>query len=240
MLRSSPVRDRSFLAARSRTRSWALAALAAILALPAFAQECPTGQRRMTFPPDGYFEFWRYSTVGSNRATEEWWYSESRQKRHERLPLNGGSLDEYFDFATQQLTIVQYAGSTIIQCDRFTTPIQYQRPSVGPWCFQPVSEENLGGLLPVERWNRVSGIIVSQDVFAQRIGEELIPLWLYNRESSTIYTAYLNFNAEVDDADLDLPCTPVDIPGSASEALRDLETRHGLPPGTLTGTEEGQ
>lgn len=219
-------------------RAWVLAALAALLApLPALAQECPTGQRRMTFPPEGYFEFWRNSTAGANSATEEWWFSESRQKRHERLPLNGGSFDEYFDFATQQVTIVQFSGSTIVECSRFTTPTQYQRPSVGPWCFQSVSSENLGGLLPVERWNRVNGFLVAQDVFAQRIGEDLIPLWLYNRESTTSHTAYMNFNAAVEDADFDLPCTPVDFPGSATEALRNLEARHGLPAGTLTGSE---
>ena len=240
MLHALPISPCPSWAAGSRTRAWVLAALAALVALPAMAQECPTGQRRMNFPPDGYFEFWRHSTASSDRATEEWWYSEGRQKRHERLPLANGSLDEYFDFATQQLTIVQYSGTTIVECTRFTVTIQDERPSVGPWCFQFVSEENLGGLLPVERWNRISGFTVAQDVFVQRVGEELIPLWLYNRESTTIYTAYMNFSAVVDDADLDLPCTPIDFPGSPTEALSALEAKHGLPAGTLTGTEEGR
>jgi hypothetical protein len=251
MLDSALLSTRSCAAAgaagcvRPLVRALMLCAGALVLALlsaPLLAQSCPAGQRLMTFPPEGYFEFWRHSTVSSNRATEEWWYSESRQKRHERLPLGNGSLDEYFDFAAQTLTLVQLTGGNIAQCDRFSVALTYVRPSVGhvvasenppAWCFSVVSDENLGGLLPVERWNRLNGLTVAQDVFAQRLGDDLIPLWLYNRESATVFTSFMNFSTVVDDADLDPPCTPIDIETNAADALRALEVEHGLPPGTL-------
>lgn len=193
----------------------------------------------MTFPPEGYVEFWRRTTTGLDRSTEEWWYSEARQLRVERLTFSNGSLREYFDFTAQTITIVQTAGSSIVDCTRYPTTTTYSRPSVGPWCFGYVSDENLGGLLPVERWNRVNGIAVSQDVFAQRVGDELIPLSLFNRDSITIYTAYLNFSPVIEDSDFELPCTPVIGGTSAIEALRALEIQHDLPPGTLTGAETG-
>lgn len=230
-----------------RARILLRCALCLLLLLPAhsaFAQSCPAGQRLMTFPPDGYFEFWRHSTASADRATEEWWYSESRQKRQERLPLANGSLREYFDFTAQTITIVQVSGSNVVQCDRFSVALTYVRPrvdpfSTNPWCFGYVGDENLGGLLPVERWSRVSGVTVLQDVFAQRVGDELIPLWLFNRESATIFTSYLNFSTVVDDADLDPPCTPIDMEIDAADALRALEVEHGLPPGTLGVGEMG-
>ncbi|MCB1628349.1 MAG: hypothetical protein KDI48_11500 [Xanthomonadales bacterium] len=227
----------------------ALCLLALLSAHSAIAQSCPAGQRLMTFPAEGYFEFWRHSTVSGNRATEEWWYSESRQKRQERLPLANGSLREYFDFTAQTITIVQVSGSNVVQCDRFSAALTYVRPSVGAvtnttsppaWCFSYVGDENLGGLLPVERWNRIDGFTVTQDVFAQRVGDELIPLWLYNRESTNIFTPFMNFSAVVEDADLDPPCTPIDMEIDAAVALRALEVEHDLPPGTLGGGEVGQ
>ena len=211
----------------------------------AIAQSCPAGQRLLSFPPEGYFEYWRSTSTGLNRSTEEWWYSESRQKRHERLPFSNSFLSEYYDFTTQKLTVVEIAGSNILQCNRFSITQSYARPrvdtfSTNPWCFSYVSDENLGGLLPVERWNRISGITVAQDVFAQRVGDELIPLSLFNRESTTISTQYMNFNAVVQDTDLDPPCTPIDMEIDAAVALRALEVEHDLPPGTLGGAEVGQ
>lgn len=232
MLASSPVRAGSL---------WlALAALAALFAPPAFAQECPAGQRRMTFPADGHFEFWRYISTGVDLTKEEWWYSESRQKRRERLPFAGGAMTEYFDFAEQTLTVVETGpGGEIVRCDQFAVTVTFSRPSAGTACYELAEEANAGGFLPVERWVERVGVLVAHEVLAERVGEELIPLRLFNRQSITIDTLYMNFRATVDDAELELPCTPTVIPGSAENALRAAETRHGLPPGTLTGTEEG-
>lgn len=233
------------------SRRWSLmhtlacCAVVAILAVlperPASAQSCPAGQREMTFPPEGYFEFWRRTTASLNRSTEEWWYSEARQLRVERLPFANGSFSEYFDFTAQTVTIVQIAGSSIVDCTRYPTDslTVYSRPSVGPGCFGYVSDENFGGLHPVERWVRVNGIAVSQDVFAQRVGDELIPLTLFNADSTTIYTAYLNFSPVVEDSDFEPPCTPVDGEISVTEALQEIEIQHDLPPGTLTDPETG-
>ena len=233
MLASSPVTARSF---------WlVLAALAATLALPAFAQECPAGQRRMAFPADGHFEFWRSTSTGVDLTKEEWWYSESRQKRRERLPFAGGALTEYFDFAEQTLTVVETGpGGEIVRCDQFPTTLTFSRPSAGTACYELVEGANAGGLLPVERWVERVGVLVAREVLAERVGEELIPLRLFNRQSTTIDTLYMNFRATVDDAELELPCTPTVLSGPAEDALRAAETRHGLPPGTLTGTGEGR
>lgn len=220
--------------------SVALAAMAvgAAIAEPASAQECPAGQQPMCFPAESYFVFWRYSTASINAAREEVWHSESRQRRRERLPLGGGSLNEYFDLAAGTLTLVQYAGSTIVDCSQFEISQTPGRPCVTGGCYSFVEEANVGGFLPVERWWIREGATVNQDVFAQRVGDDLVPLWLYNRQSATIYTSYVDYRGDLDDADLELPCEPVVIPTAAGTALlRSLETEHGLAPGGLGGSE---
>ncbi|MCB1590214.1 MAG: hypothetical protein KDI56_14995, partial [Xanthomonadales bacterium] len=211
----------------------ALLCLTAMLPPPAFAGACPAGQRQMVFPAESRFEYWRYSTVSSNFARELIWSSESRQQRLERLPLFGGNLDEYFDFGAQTLTLVQYNGGTVAQCNQFAIADSFSRPSVGSACFAFAGTANDGGLLPVERWVVQNGSGVDQDVIAERLGEELLPLRLFDRTSSTIHVAYMNFSSEVEDADFVLPCTPTVQSGSADEALRELEDQLDLPTGTL-------
>ena len=211
----------------------------ALFALPAFSQSCPTGQRSMVFPPEGHFEYWRHTSTGVDRTVEEWWYSESRGKRRERLPFTSGTLDEYFDFAAQTFTQVTVTGGTVTQCVQFPISQTFSRPSIGTGCFEHVSDENLGGLLPVERWYQRSGITVTMDVIALRLGEDLLPLQLFNRQSATIYTAYMNFSAEIEYSDFSLPCTPTLMSGSLETALRDAEIQLGLPAGTLTNPGTG-
>ena len=215
---------------------FALPMLAAVLTPPAFAGACPAGQRQMVFPAESRFEYWRYSTVSSNFARELIWSSESRQQRLERLPLFGGNLDEYFDFGAQTLTLVQYNGGTVAQCNQFAIADSFSRPSVGSACFAFAGNANEGGLLPVERWVVQNSTGVDQDVIAERLGEELLPLRLFDRTSATIHVAYMNFSSEVEDADFVLPCTPTVQPGSADEALRELEDQLDLPTGTLGKT----
>lgn len=238
MVQTLPVASPPGLIALSLFRCLAITALA-LFALPAYAQSCPAGQRRMVFPPEGHFEYWRNTSTGVDRTVEEWWYSESRGKRRERLPFSNGTLDEYFDFAAQTITQVTVTGGTITQCAQFTVSQTFSRPSIGTGCFEHVSDENLGGLLPVERWYQRSGITVTMDVIALRLGEDLLPLQLFNRLSATIYTAYLNFTAEIEDSDFSLPCTPIPMSGSRETALRDTEIQLGLPAGTLTDPGTG-
>lgn len=227
----------------------ALAVVAVGFSAPVLAQSCPAGQAPICFPDEVHFEYWRYTVNAVRFARELVWFSTSRQRLRDQIPFGAGVLDQYFDFEAQTLTVVQAnPDGTFGQCNQFADTESYETVCFG--CMQPTGEDpTIGGIFPLEQWYIVDGSIVRRDVTAYRVGETLIPLRLVDRQSTTFLSEFMNLRTEVDDADFELPCTPIVITrAQGTDLLRDLERAEGLPPGTLgrslahalSGSEVGQ